>query len=98
MYYSIELGGLKSEGYSTIVEVYDRRDHLVGQAKGLTGEIRVSNPNLWWPRGMNQSVGYLYTLKVDKYVTLSTNHEKFKCDPSAYPKGSVMERRQKCGG
>jgi beta-glucuronidase len=62
--YSVELGGSKVAAYSVVAEVYDSRDRLVAQSKGLTGEIRVNNPNLWWPRGMNESVGYLYTLKV----------------------------------
>jgi beta-glucuronidase len=68
--YSVELGGSKIAAYSVIAEVYDSRDRLVAQSKGLTGEIRVTNPNLWWPRGMNESVGYLYTLKVLSYKYL----------------------------
>ncbi|EFX75346.1 hypothetical protein DAPPUDRAFT_108006 [Daphnia pulex] len=68
--YSVELGGSKIAAYSVIAKVYDSRDRLVAQSKGLTGEIRVTNPNLWWPRGMNESVGYLYTLKVLTYKYL----------------------------
>ncbi len=67
LFYSIELEGLKTATYSVITEVYDAQERLVAQAKGLTGEIRVTNPNLWWPRGMNKSVGYLYTLKVENF-------------------------------
>lgn len=64
IFYSVELGGSKIAAYSVIAEIYDAQDRLVAQAKGLKGEISINNPNLWWPRGMNESVGYLYTLKV----------------------------------
>lgn len=64
LFYSVELGGLKASSHSVMVEIYDAQQRLVAQSKSLQGEIRVTNPNLWWPRGMNESVGYLYTLKV----------------------------------
>ncbi|XP_057378859.1 beta-glucuronidase-like isoform X2 [Daphnia carinata] len=64
IFYSVELGGPKIAAYSVVAEIYDAQHRLVGQAKGLKGEISINNPNLWWPRGMNESVGYLYTLKI----------------------------------
>ncbi|XP_032789501.2 beta-glucuronidase isoform X1 [Daphnia magna] len=64
IFYSVELGGSKIAAYSVIAEIYDAQHRLVAQAKGLKGEISINNPNLWWPRGMNESVGYLYTLKI----------------------------------
>ena len=101
LFYSIELEGLKTAAYSVITEVYDAQERLVAQAKGLTGEIRVTNPNLWWPRGMNKSVGYLYTLKVENKMPVSQKWFAFlKCFSFFQPpqKDSAVERCQKHGG
>lgn len=64
LFYSVMLRGPNKSNSSVSVEVYDAQDHLVAQSKSLKGEIVLSNPNLWWPRGMHPVAGYLYTLKV----------------------------------
>ena len=94
LFYSIELEGLKTAAYSVITEVYDAQERLVAQAKGLTGEIRVTNPNLWWPRGMNKSVGYLYTLKVENKMPVS---QKMICFPKMFLFLSTAPKRFSCG-
>lgn len=64
LFYSVKLRGPNKLASSVLVQVYDTGDKLVAQSRNLKGEIVVNNPNLWWPRGMNETVGYLYTLKV----------------------------------
>ena len=49
-------------------ELLDRKGRVaasVGGEKMFSGEMTVFNPILWWPIGMSNSPGYLYTLKVN---------------------------------
>ena len=70
VYYSVMLRGPNKTAAAVLVEIYDAKDHLIAQSKKMKGEIVVTNPNLWWPRGMNAVVGYLYTIKVGFYTFL----------------------------
>lgn len=48
-------------------ELLDRQGGVaasVGGKKIFRGEMTVVNPTLWWPIGMSDTPGYLYTLKV----------------------------------
>ena len=62
--YSVNVEGPQADKHSVQVKVYDAKNLLVALSKGSAGQIKVPNVNLWWPRGMNQSIGYLYTIKV----------------------------------
>ena len=44
--------------------IVDKSGRRVGTSDTLQGEITIDNPYLWWPVGMNQTIGYLYTLEV----------------------------------
>lgn len=37
---------------------------MVATAEGAAGELKVLNPNLWWPYLMSETPGYLYYLEV----------------------------------
>lgn len=63
--YSVNVEGPQADKHSVQVKVYDAKNLLVALSKGSAGQIKVPNVNLWWPRGMNQSIGYLYTIKVE---------------------------------
>lgn len=62
--------GAKTQDFSVYVEIYDAHNRLVSQSKELNGTMRIAYPNLWWARGMNETKGYLYTLKVS-YFSIS---------------------------
>lgn len=55
------------------VSLFDAKDILAVQEPiyGLSGTLKVPFPKLWWPRGMNPSPGYLYTLKVCNVYSIS---------------------------
>lgn len=72
LYYSVKLRGANKTATSVTVGIYDAKHQLVAQAKNSKGVIMVDNANLWWPRGMNKSVGYLYTLQVRAWNRLSS--------------------------
>ena len=49
-------------------ELLDREGRVAAfgsGAKMFSGEMTVFNPTLWWPIGMSDTPGYLYTLKVN---------------------------------
>ncbi len=48
-------------------ELYDKNDNVVATVKGSglqSGVLKVENVKPWWPIGMSDAPGYLYTLKV----------------------------------
>lgn len=51
-------------------ELLDRKGRVVasvGGEKKFSGEVTVFFPTLWWPIGMSDTPGYLYTLKVNLF-------------------------------
>ena len=46
------------------MSLYDQDGNQVANKIGQSGLLSVSNPHLWWPRGMSNETGYLYTLHV----------------------------------
>ena len=46
------------------VVLKDAEGNVVKSVLGLSGRISLSNQHLWWPVGMNTTVGYLHTLMV----------------------------------
>jgi beta-glucuronidase len=46
------------------VTVLDASNNPVAQGNKLSGILSIQSPNLWWPFGMNQTVGYLYKLQI----------------------------------
>lgn len=70
--YTIQVGGL-SQGEIPIctVTLHDKEENLVTKEPNdtnLSGILKVPKAKLWWPRGMNSSPGYLYTLEVYTYI------------------------------
>lgn len=48
-------------------DLLDRKGRVAASAGGkkiFSGEMTVVNPTLWWPIGLSDTPGYLYTLKV----------------------------------
>ena len=64
VYYKIQMDGPSPDDYSVVVEIYDADVKIVSQSKEWKAEIQIAEPHLWWPRGMNRTTAYLYTLKV----------------------------------
>ena len=56
--------GADPNSVSTVVTLMDKNEQVVVSDTGTAGNLVVNNPHLWWPRGMNDEVGYLYTFKV----------------------------------
>ena len=46
------------------VNLQDKEGKVVKTVQGLSGIISLANQHLWWPVGMNNTVGYLHTLEV----------------------------------
>lgn len=61
----------KFSGWNTAERVkaslFDSDGKMVTSGDILTGLLTVTKPNLWWPVGMNESVGYLYTFYVEVF-------------------------------
>lgn len=58
---------VKSNDIIMSYELLDRKGRVVasvGGQKMFGGEMTVFFPTLWWPIGMSDTPGYLYTLKV----------------------------------
>ncbi|XP_020613653.1 beta-glucuronidase-like isoform X1 [Orbicella faveolata] len=65
---------VKSDDIIMSYELLDRKGRVVGSVGGkkmFFGEITVFFPTLWWPIGMSDTPGYLYTLRV------ITSHKSF---------------------
>lgn len=70
--YTIQVGGL-NQGEIPIctVTLHDAEEKLAIKEPDnthLSGILKVPKAKLWWPRGMNPSPGYLYTLEVYTYI------------------------------
>ncbi|KAK3755205.1 hypothetical protein RRG08_027464 [Elysia crispata] len=63
--YTVILGGEGSSGEdSARISALDATGREVAVSSALNGTLVIPNPNLWWPSGMNDTVGYQYTLVV----------------------------------
>ena len=61
--YNVTYSGSCSKNTKTEVQLLDG-DSPIGGSNGETGRIEVVQPKLWWPVGMNESVGRMYDLQV----------------------------------
>uniref|UniRef100_H2Z6X9 Beta-glucuronidase n=1 Tax=Ciona savignyi TaxID=51511 RepID=H2Z6X9_CIOSA len=50
--------------YNVTVVLQSANGDVINKTTGGEGDIIVTNPRLWWPVGMSEDVGYLYTLVV----------------------------------
>ncbi|XP_053130817.1 beta-glucuronidase [Hemicordylus capensis] len=53
-----------SPRYSLVLTLRNRDGVAVAMGQGSAGELKVSEPALWWPYLMNEQPGYLYSLEV----------------------------------
>ncbi|XP_027522619.1 beta-glucuronidase [Corapipo altera] len=53
-----------STAYSLSLSLRDQEGKVVATGDGPEGELKVLNPNLWWPYLMHENPGYLYSLEV----------------------------------
>uniref|UniRef100_A0A8C5X265 Beta-glucuronidase n=1 Tax=Malurus cyaneus samueli TaxID=2593467 RepID=A0A8C5X265_9PASS len=53
-----------STAYSLSLSLRDQEGKEVATGDGPVGELKVLNPNLWWPYLMHENPGYLYSLEV----------------------------------
>uniref|UniRef100_A0A8C9EQ68 Glucuronidase beta n=1 Tax=Pavo cristatus TaxID=9049 RepID=A0A8C9EQ68_PAVCR len=60
--YQISVVG--SELYSLSLSLRDQEGKVVATGDGPSGELKVPNPNLWWPYLMHENPGYRYFLEV----------------------------------
>ena len=61
--YTVEYSDIETKP-DCLIDVFDKKGNKVTSAKGLSGSITIANANLWWPFTMNETAGYLYTLRV----------------------------------
>lgn len=75
--YTVQVGGLnQGEIPICIVTLHDAEEKLAIKEPDnthLSGILKVPKAKLWWPRGMNPSPGYLYTLEVYIYTSINRN-------------------------
>ena len=64
VFYSVVISGMNASDVLFQVDLYDAERRIVGSAQSDGGMIVVTDPHLWWPRGMSSQVAYLYTLHV----------------------------------
>ena len=57
------------DNVEVIVNVKSKKGEIVGTNNRLNGTINLYNRPLWWPVGMNDSVGYLHALEVHLTAT-----------------------------
>lgn len=50
--------------YSLSLSLRDQEGKVVATGDGPAGELKVLNPNLWWPYLMHENPGYRYSLEV----------------------------------
>jgi len=48
------------------ITIFDKEEESVAKSKGCSGQVDIPDVILWWPQGMSENPGYLYTLKVSK--------------------------------
>ncbi|XP_015501829.1 beta-glucuronidase isoform X2 [Parus major] len=53
-----------STASSLSLSLRDQEGKVVATADGPVGELKVLNPNLWWPYLMHENPGYLYSLEI----------------------------------
>jgi len=53
-----------SNDFVCIVELFDKSGHQLIKQIGLKSTVKISNATFWWPAGFNESVAYLYLMKV----------------------------------
>lgn len=61
---------VKKEDIIMSYELLDRDGRVAASNSGIkmfSGKMTVFNPTLWWPIGMSDTPGYLYTLKVSLF-------------------------------
>ena len=59
---------VNKHGIVMTYELLDKEGRVAAFGSGanmFSGEMTVFNPTLWWPIGMSDTPGYLYTLKVN---------------------------------
>uniref|UniRef100_H2XR42 Beta-glucuronidase n=1 Tax=Ciona intestinalis TaxID=7719 RepID=H2XR42_CIOIN len=56
--------GQEMASYNITVVLEDSTGAIVNKTSGGSGSITVTQPMLWWPVGMHDQVGYLYTMVV----------------------------------
>uniref|UniRef100_A0A914UZP8 Beta-glucuronidase n=1 Tax=Plectus sambesii TaxID=2011161 RepID=A0A914UZP8_9BILA len=67
--YTVNTVGMSvKSGDEITVRLRDRRNEEVAVGNNRAGTLVVDNPQLWWPIGMGQRPGYLYTLEVTLYA------------------------------
>ncbi|XP_064533940.1 beta-glucuronidase isoform X2 [Pseudopipra pipra] len=59
-----EVSVVGSTAYSLSLSLLDQEGKVVATGDGPEGELKVLNPNLWWPYLMHENPGYLYSLEV----------------------------------
>lgn len=64
VFYSVVISAMNASDVLFQVDLYDAERRIVGSAQSDGGMIVVTDPHLWWPRGMSSQVAYLYTLHV----------------------------------
>ncbi|XP_043910159.1 beta-glucuronidase isoform X2 [Protopterus annectens] len=65
-----------SSEFSLNLKLYDKRRKVVATGSGATGQLKVPDPNLWWPYLMHGDPGYLYNLEV--HLTAKCNGQAFE--------------------
>ncbi|XP_064251137.1 beta-glucuronidase [Passer domesticus] len=60
--YQVAVAG--STASSLSLSLRDQEGKVVATGDGPVGELKVLNPNLWWPYLMHENPGYLYSLEV----------------------------------
>ncbi|CAL1536101.1 unnamed protein product [Lymnaea stagnalis] len=61
--YTIDVGGGVPKYMD--VSVLDVNGQVVAKSSKTMDILTIPSPTLWWPFGMNQTIGYLYTLQVN---------------------------------
>lgn len=59
-----------STANSLSLSLRDQEGKVVATGDGPVGELKVLNPNLWWPYLMHENPGYLYSLEVKWHFLL----------------------------
>ena len=62
--YDVIVAGANASLYNISVSVLDHQGQVIAKGNKLNDKLSISKPTLWWPFGMNDTVGYRYTLEV----------------------------------
>ena len=64
--YEVEVGGTTSRADTQVtINLKDKEGYVVQTGSGPSGTLNLLNQHLWWPVGMNETVGYMHTLEVE---------------------------------